>query len=153
MATPRKKLPIIGSVDRLDLPEFGLVDVPCKIDTGALTSSIHCERFKIVERSGKDFLSVKLLDKRFKHQDRKILWFEKFMEKRFRSSFGDMEYRYAIKTSVVLFGKSYKITFTLSDRGEMTYPILLGKRFIRNKFLVDVRQENLSYQQKLAQNT
>lgn len=153
MATPRKRLPIIGSTDRIDLPDFGLVDVPCKIDTGALTSSIHCERFRIVEQDGKEYLTFKLLDKRFKDQDRKTLWFDKFMEKRIRSSFGNMEFRYAIKTRVKLFGQSYRITFTLSNRGEMTYPVLLGKRFLKNRFLVDVRQENLSYQQKLEQNS
>ena len=151
MAAPRKKLQVIGSTDRIDLPDFGLVDVPCKIDTGALTSSIHSERFKIVERAGKDYLTFKLLDKRFKEQERKTFWFDNFREKKIRSSFGDMEFRYAIKTTVVLFGKAYKITFTLSNRGEMTYPILLGKRFLKNKFLVDVRQEDLSFQYKLAQ--
>lgn len=152
MARPRKRLPIIGSTDRIDLPEFGLVDVPCKIDTGARTSSIHCEKVKIVERNGIEYATFKVLDKRYKARERKTFRFADFEEKQIRSSFGNLEFRYAIRTKIVLFGKTYRIWFTLSNRGEMRYPILLGKRFIKNKYLVDVRHDDLSYQQKLSEN-
>lgn len=151
MATkqPRKPM-VIGSTDRIDLPEFGIYDLPCKIDTGAQTSSIHCERFKIVEKDGIDYLTFKLLDKRFKSIDRKTFKFRDYKEKKIRSSFGDEEFRYAVKSTILLFGKAYKITFTLSNRGSMRYPVLIGKRFLKHKFLVDVSQHDLSYQHKIA---
>ncbi|MEO2061132.1 MAG: peptidase, partial [Mesonia sp.] len=33
----------IGRVDKADFPELGLNEIAIKIDTGAYTSSIHCE--------------------------------------------------------------------------------------------------------------
>lgn len=154
MATRKLHKPrIIGSTDHIDLPGFGIYDLPCKIDTGAQTSSIHCERFKIVEKDGVEYLTFKLLDKRFKSVERKTFRFSEFKEKKIRSSFGDTEFRYAVKSTVILFGKEYNITFTLSNRGSMQYPVLIGKRFLKNKFLVDVAQHDLSYRQKLTNTT
>lgn len=144
----QKRLPLIGQTDRIDLPDFGLTDIPCKVDTGADTSAIHCERFRIVEKDGMDYITFRLLDKRFKDSERKTFRFTDFTEKKIRSSFGDLEYRYAIRTRIVLFGKTYHIMFTLSNRGSMKYPVLLGKRFLKGKFVVDVSQHDLSHTQK-----
>lgn len=141
---------IIGSTDRIDLPEFELYDLPCKVDTGAYTSSIHCEKFRIVEKEGVEYLTFKLLDKRFKDIERKTFKFKNFKEKKIRSSFGDTEFRYAIRSTVILFGNTYRITFTLSNRGSMQYPVLIGKRFLKNRFLVDVSQQDISYTLKQA---
>lgn len=33
----------IGRTDKIDFPEWGLFDIDAKIDSGAYTSSIHCE--------------------------------------------------------------------------------------------------------------
>jgi hypothetical protein len=46
-------LTIIGTTDFIDLPEFKLQDVACKIDTGADTSTIHCSGIKLIEKEGK----------------------------------------------------------------------------------------------------
>lgn len=149
MPGSQKRLPLIGYTDRIDLPDFGLTDIPCKVDTGADTSAIHCERFRIVEKDGKEYITFRLLDKRFRDADRKTFRFSEFTEKKIRNSFGDTEYRYAIRTRIVLFGKTYHIMFTLSNRVSMKYPILLGKRFLKGKFVVDVAEQDLSYQKKL----
>jgi hypothetical protein len=58
--------------------------------------------------------------------------------------------RYMVKTSIILFDKKYKINLTLSTRDEMKYPILIGRKFLSKKFIVDVSLKNLSYQQKLS---
>lgn len=132
------------------MPEFDLYDVPCKIDTGAYTSSIHCEKVKLVEKDGVEMITFKLLDKSHKEQTRQTFRFTDFREKTIKSSFGDKEVRFVIRTKIVLYGKSYRIWFSLSNRGEMRYPILLGKRFLRNKFLVDVAQKDISHKMKTS---
>ena len=38
---------IIGARDKIDLPEFGLYELPCKVDTGAATSAIHCYQVRL----------------------------------------------------------------------------------------------------------
>jgi len=141
-------LTIIGTTDFIDLPEFNLEDVACKIDTGADTSTIHCSGIKLIEKEGKTYLRFKVLDHKHPAWQNEVFEYQKFSEKTIRSSFGEAEKRYVIQTRVLLFGRSYPIYFTLSDRKKMRYPILLGKRFLKQHFLVDVNQKDLSYNLK-----
>ena len=43
-----------------------------------------------------------------------------------------------------MFGKEYNVSISLADRSKMKYPMLLGKRFLKGRFLVDVEQEYIS---------
>lgn len=150
--TEKAKL-LIGTVDKIDFLEFNLKDIDCKIDTGANTSAIHCHKVQLHEKEGKSFISFQLLDP--KHPAYQSITFSSydFKEKIIKNSFGQTEYRYSIKTDIVLFGKKIKTEFTLADREQMRYPVLLGKRLLRRGFLVDVSQKNLSFTQKNTRNT
>lgn len=141
-------LTIIGTVDRIDLIGFKLEDVECKIDTGADSSTIHCSNIHVTEVDDRQILRFKVLD--HIHDAYHGAWhsFEKFTTKKVRSSFGDSEERFSISTKVRLFNRVYPIDLTLSDRKKMKYPMLLGKRFLKQHFLVDVSQKDLSYSLK-----
>ena len=52
--------------------------------------------------------------------------------------------RYVINASVYFYGKKYKITLSLSDREKMNYPVLIGRKFLNKKFMVDVSQKNIT---------
>jgi hypothetical protein len=54
------------------------------------------------------------------------------------NSFGHREMRYVVKLQLKLGGKTIVGTFTLSDRSKKTYPILIGRKLLNRKFLVDV---------------
>lgn len=140
---------VIGQQDRVDLPSFGLKDVPCKTDTGARTNSIHCHKVKVVEKEGAKILSLVLLDPSHPEYHHTEFRTDDFKERKIKNSFGESEHRYVISTMVRLFGREYKTEFTLSDREKMKFPILLGARFLRRRFLVDVSKKNLSYKEKL----
>jgi len=145
----KKAKKIIGTKDRIDLPEFGLYDLPCKIDTGAETSSIHCHRVRLLEVDGQEIISFRLLDPLHEAYNNHEYRTSRFNEKKIKSSFGQSEYRYSIKCKVLLFGETFSAEFTLADRVRMKYPILLGKRLLKNRYLVDVSKLNLSYQLKM----
>ncbi len=144
----KRKIQTIGSIDKLDLPAFGIEDLDCKIDTGADTSSLHCSKMHVVETDGKEFLKFRVLDKKHPQFSKTDHLVEDFKEKTVRSSNGESETRFVIKTKAVLFGRMETITFTLTDRGKMKFPVLLGKRFLKNKFVVDVAQTDVSYNLK-----
>jgi hypothetical protein len=144
----KKELTIIGTTDRIDLPALGLFDLECKIDTGADTSTIHCSKVRVVEKDGVEWLKFRVLDKEHPQFNRVNHLVKDFSEKTVRSSNGETETRYVIRTKAVLFGRIFPITFTLSHRGKMKYPVLIGKKFLRNRFLVDVTQKDLSFQKK-----
>jgi hypothetical protein len=147
-STKRPKL-IIGARDKIDLPEFNLLDLPCKVDTGAATSAIHCYKVQLREINGKEVISFRLLDPAHEAYNGKEFRTHNFKEKKITSSSGHSEYRYVIKSRIVLFGKEIETEFTLADRIRMRYPVLLGRKLLRRRFIVDVTQKDLSYQQKL----
>jgi len=144
----RREKKIIGTRDHIDLPEFDLFDLPCKIDTGAETSAIHCHSVRLIEINGVECISFRLLDPSHEAYNNHEFHTSNFKEKKIRNSFGISEYRFSIKCQVVLFGEKFIADFTLADRVRMRYPILLGKRLLKNRFLVDVSKVDLSYKLK-----
>jgi hypothetical protein len=138
----KRKKQIIGTTDFIDLPQLELPSVACKIDTGAYTSTINCSDvyLKSVEKS--EFLCFKLFAPKFNITNPKEFHFNNFKQRKVRSSNGLMEIRYSITTPVIIFNRTLNTEFTLSFREKMRFPILLGRRFLRNRFIVDVAQKN-----------
>ena len=145
---PKTKLQIIGTTDCIDFVDAEIENLPCKIDTGASISAIHADRIRIVKKNGEEYLSFKLLDKKHPNFNNKEIVTPDFREKRIKNSFGEAEDRYQVKLKIKVFDKIYNSSFTLTNRKQMTYPVLLGKKFLKGKFLVDVSQQNLSFKYK-----
>lgn len=145
----KKQKIIIGTRDKIDIPEFDLLDLPCKTDTGAATSAIHCHHVRLIQNNGIEFISFRLLDPSHDAYNHKEFRTANFKEKKIKSSFGDIEYRYTITCKVTLFNKMFEAEFTLADREKMRFPVLLGRRLLRGRFLVDVAKANLSFKQKI----
>ncbi|MEM6515602.1 MAG: RimK/LysX family protein [Bacteroidota bacterium] len=139
---PKKTL---GRVDKADFPTLDLQDIDIKMDTGAYTSSIHCHNY--YEEDG--VLKCLFYDREHPHYNKKIITFKTFATKKVKSSNGMVQNRYMVKTKIILFDKKYSIYLTLSDRKDMRFPILIGRKFLLKKFLVDVSLKNVSYQQKI----
>lgn len=144
----RKKL-IIGRTDIADFPKLNLEDIPVKIDTGAYTSSIHCRNIEVKRVEGVDVLTFMLLDPSHPQFEEEVYSTEHFRETVVKSSNGQSETRYLIKTNILLFGRKNSISLTLSERGEMRFPILIGRKFLMGKFIVDPSQVDLSHQHKV----
>ncbi|MEP2025535.1 MAG: RimK/LysX family protein [Reichenbachiella sp.] len=139
----------IGRIDRIDLPEFGLENIAAKIDTGANRSSIHCSKIEHKDYEGVDSIIFSIpLDG---NGEENSFHSSDFFKKKIKSSSGHVEERYIIKTTVVLFGKRFKTSFSLTDRTEMKYPILLGRKLLAGHFVVDVQEKNLSFNSKNTQ--
>lgn len=137
------KIEVVGWKDKVDLPEFGLVDVPAKVDSGANRSAIHCSQISVTDNNEISFHIP--LDS---SHGEKVFHIKSYFKKKIRSSSGHVEERFIIRTTIVLFGRKINTTFSLTDRAEMKFPILLGRKLLRSKFLIDVSQEDLSYKQK-----
>ncbi len=125
---------IIGRKEIASLPDLNFNNVMVKIDTGAYTSSIHCHKF--YEKNNQ--LHCYFLDPNFPEYKKKAIIFDKYHTKNVKSSNGIIENRYKIDTHILLLGKLYKIDLTITNRGTMKYPILIGRKFLYKKFIVDV---------------
>lgn len=137
------EMKIIGRKEKISLPDLGLYSVRSKVDTGAYTSSIHAENIEVVEESGKKVLKFQPLLPGHKAFTGKVVTFENFREKKVKNSFGQAENRYLIETVFQLAGEEYLAEFTLSDRSSMRNAILLGRKILKKRFLVNVSKVNI----------
>jgi hypothetical protein len=143
-----KKKTIIGRTDRADFPKLEIEGLDIKIDTGAYTSSIHCK--DIEEKDG--VLHATLLDKQHEQYHGKRISFEEYKITNVRSSNGVVEMRYEVKANIRIFKKLYKISLTLSNRQEMKFPVLIGRKFLSAKFIVDPELQDVSFLQSKNEN-
>jgi hypothetical protein len=134
-STPKEKT-VIGATVTVQFPELGWKEVPARVDTGAATSSIHCAQVNLIEQDGRKQLSISL-DVR-KGAPQQAFLISDFKERLVKNSFGYQEKRYIIKTLVVVAGRRIRTEFSLADRCRMNYPVLLGRRLLKGRFLVDV---------------
>lgn len=146
MKYSKKHKIVIGRKDIADFPDIGFNQVEVKIDTGAYTSSIHCESIK-VGKDGK--LHCSFLDNKHPEYSKEIHVFKKFKTIRVKSSNGIAQNRYEIKSKIKLFNKTYSIALSLSDRKDMKFPVLLGRKFLNPKFVVDPALKDLSHKNEI----
>ncbi len=146
MTQPEKH--IIGRADRIDLPGFGVFDIKAKVDTGAYTSAIHCSKVKVRRKNGKQYIVFRILDSHIALLERRRYVTSQFKRKKVRSSSGHVEKRYFIKAHVLLFGQQILTEFSLSDRETMRFPVLLGRKLLKDRLLVDVSLTDVSFIQK-----
>ena len=135
----------IGRIDKADFPELHLVDIDLKIDSGAYTSSIHCSN---IEVEGANFIKFTLLDPEHDFYNNKEFSTKNYASKMVKSSNGISEKRFLIETEIVIFNESFPIHLTLSERKDMTFPILLGRKFLNKKFVIDTSKKDLSFKLK-----
>jgi hypothetical protein len=132
---------LIGRTDIVDFPKLNLLGINIKVDSGAYTSSIHCHSIKEVDGE----LICKFLDPKHPKYHKKKLIFKEYTQKGVKSSNGIIEKRYLIKTEILIFEKTYTIQLSLTERGAMRFPVLLGRKFLSRKFVIDTAQFNLSF--------
>jgi len=140
----------IGRNDKADFPELSLSDIDVKIDSGAYTSSIHCSNIKEITLNKESLIQFTLLDPEhpFYNNNNKEFTSKNYMSKIVKSSNGISETRFMIHTEIIIFNKKFPIYLTLSERKEMKFPILLGRKFLNKKFVIDTAKKNLSYKLK-----
>jgi hypothetical protein len=137
---------VLGRYDRIDLPGLKLKNIHVKVDTGAYRCSLHCHHVEVVNGT----LYFVLLDQEHPGFTGKKFAFKKYEERDIRNSFGETERRFVIVTTVRIFNEDITAEFSLCNRGSLKFPILIGRKILRNRFLIDVKKKNLSYKEKRA---
>lgn len=126
---------IIGSFESVVLPELGDTSVVAKIDTGAYSGAVHCTDIRVVTRDGVEKLQfhpygIKAV----------MVEAESFRVRNVRSSTGHQVKRYLIDTTICINEVAYQTAIGLSDRTDLKFEVLLGRRFLREQnILVDTR--------------
>lgn len=132
-ALPYHAKAVIGRREMVTLPELGLT-LCCKADTGARTSALHAEDIETYEEDGHVWVSFVTRGggpnspphpvRMHLHDRRKVT-----------SSNGQAQWRFVIRTQLLLGELDFPVELTLTDRSSMRHPMLLGRRAMR-RFLV-----------------
>jgi hypothetical protein len=138
-----QNLVLIGRRERISFPELELFGIEAKIDTGAYSTTIHCHDVEVKNVNGKRVLCFKLLDPEHLDYKDQEQCFEKFQLKIFKNSFGEQEERYVVKTLIKLGKRKVRGTVSLTSRANMRYPVLVGRKLLKNRFIVNVAEEHL----------
>lgn len=122
----------IGRVERVKFPDLNNLTLHARIDTGAKTSSINVASVKETAKG----LVVTFLDA--SNNKTPELNFPHYERVAVVSSMGHRQVRYKVKLSIVMRKRRIKTSFTLADRSKQVYPVLIGRRALNRKFVVDV---------------
>jgi len=129
-----KNKKILGHKEKVSILDLDLHDLDAKIDTGADLCALHCD--DIVIKDDKVFFT--LFSKIHpSYKDRRINM-NIYQMKKIKSSNGQSQLRPCIKVTLSCGNKKYKSIVSLTKRKNMKFPMLIGKSFLKNNFLVDV---------------
>ena len=129
----------IGRLEYIGLPKLGVARVHAKLDTGAFRSALHYQKLDLRIVDGKQELVVTFSMGR----KRTKVVFHEFRLVIIKSSTGQRTERYLITTTVKLNTHEVRTQFTLFDRSDMKYQVLLGRKFLQGRFVVDVARKNI----------
>lgn len=135
----KQNIPVIGRTTTASFPAEGLHNVPVKVDTGADGSSIWASNI-VIDHDG--ILHFVLFNKESPYYSGKEHHTKTFAAHLIRSSNGRAQVRYKIALAIIIEGRRVRGTFTLADRSQNSYPVLVGCSLLRNRFLVDVSKKS-----------
>lgn len=115
----------------------GIANIPAKIDTGADSSAIWASNINLRDDHTLEFTLFAPDSPLYTGE---ILTVEKFRIKQIRSSNGDIDVRYQVTLPAIVKGRHLSARFTLADRRANHFPVLIGRRTLQGKFLVDVSE-------------
>ena len=130
---------IIGRSEYIALPKLGVDRVEAKIDTGAYRGALHYQRIRRRTVRGERQLLVTF----YMGHRRPTVIFKRFKRVTVKSSTGQRTRRWLVTTTVGVNGLVVRTEFTLFDRSDMKFQVLLGRKFIARRFLVDVSRRRL----------
>lgn len=122
---------VIGWHECISLPEMGLMDFAVKVDTGAKTTALHAENIETFAKDGVKW--VRFTAPSLTGSVARQCEFPVYTKRDITNTSGTPETRIIIRTPMVLAGRRWKIDISLTDRGNMRFPLILGRRALRGR--------------------
>lgn len=140
---------VIGRQDVANFPDLQLFEIPIKIDSGAYTSSFHCHNIEEFEVDGVKKIKCNFLDPEHEQYHEKEFVFDNYKIRKVKSSNGITEERFSVFAKIQIFNRIYPIELTLTERGSMRFHVLIGRKFLSKKFIIDTSLKDLSFNNKV----
>jgi hypothetical protein len=132
-----KKYSLIGWREWVSLPALGIPTIKAKIDTGARTSALHAFSLKPFVEDGIQKISFDIHPWQ-RNTEEVVRCTAEVVDKRLvTDSGGHEEERYVIMTPITIALQTWSIEITLTEREDMLFRMLLGRRAIRKRFIIN----------------
>tara|TARA_Y100000766_G_scaffold235845_1_gene211352 strand:+ start:48 stop:509 length:462 start_codon:yes stop_codon:yes gene_type:complete len=129
-------LSVIGLREWVALPDLGISQMIAKVDSGAKTSALHASNISTFGRDGQDWVRFDAHVGSRSKQKTRTCEARLIDLKRIKSSNGQLQERFVIRTPLVLGDRSWLVDFTLTCRKAMRYRMLLGCTAMQDAQLV-----------------
>lgn len=117
-----------------------------KLDTGALTSSIHAEEKELFERDGKKWVRFIVTDPGEKNSPRNRIEAPLVRIALIKEPGGKSEAREVVRLNFTIGERKLRADFTLNNRSNMLSPVLIGRTTIKEIGWVDPSRAYLADQ-------
>ena len=139
-----KEKTVYGWVENAQLVPWG-VTLKAKLDTGALTSSMHATDIEKFEKDDETWVRFKTRVEDQRTAEMVSKEYERPLYRQLEvSGAGGTDERPVVLLEVCMNNTIYEEQFSLRDRGDMIYPMLLGRRTIKHLGLIDVSETFLN---------
>lgn len=138
---PRSAMVTLGALEKVYIDVVKSYFV-ARVDTGATTSSINAIDIQKFERDGKKWVRFHVSDDQVAIEQRK--WVESPIIRHVKirqASMDELERRPVVELWIKIGSIHEKAQFTLTDRTQMDFSLLLGREFIQDVAIVDVSRD------------
>ena len=128
---------VLGWREWVRFPDLGVDRIKVKVDTGARTSALHAFGLEEIEREGTTYAKFEIHPVQRRSRPALPVELPILGRRRIRDSGGRVEERPVVEVAIELAGQRWPIEVTLTRRDMMGFRMLLGRRAIRGRFVVD----------------
>jgi hypothetical protein len=134
-----------GWLETIYLTELPDSETKAKLDTGAETSSINAHNIADITRDGRPWVRFEL-DLKDRQGKVRTLTLDRprLRNVLIKERDGKPGRRPVVTLEICFSGNLYQAEFTLADRSEFNYPVLLGRRFLAGVAVVDPQSTYLT---------
>lgn len=132
----------IGRAEKLDFIRLGIFDIPAKVDSGAYRSAVHASNIKLINH-GKTLRFNLLGQHAVFGKMAQTIETDNFKIVKIENSFGHTEERYEVRLKITMAGQEFTTSFSLANRQKKIYPVLLGRKLLNNRFIIDTSKTSV----------
>jgi hypothetical protein len=144
----QKTLFEIGWREEIQIPQFTLRKIKAKIDTGARTSALHVTNIKYFKKGRTHYAQFKVHPEQDSAKPSYTCEAKVIEVRDIKSSTGHITQRPVVEVEIKLGPKSFVTELTLVNRDMMGFRMLIGRKALKNRFIVNVAKSYLGRKQK-----